>query len=77
MHGCAVELYCLQSPYRWARYFVFRQPRSNHDLRSMGSLCLARVASATPKVKVLLTWMFILFLCGLGTVAIAPLFNLR
>jgi glucose uptake protein len=31
-------------------------------------------ASAAPRAKVLLTWMFILFLCGLGTIAIAPLF---
>lgn len=31
-------------------------------------------ASATSKAKVLLTWMFILFLCGLGAIAIAPLF---
>jgi glucose uptake protein len=31
-------------------------------------------ASATPRTKVLLTWMFILFLCGLGSIAIAPLF---
>lgn len=31
-------------------------------------------ASAAPKAKVLLTWMFILFLCGLGTIAVAPLF---
>lgn len=30
--------------------------------------------SATPKAKMLLTWMFILFLCGLGVIAIAPLF---
>ena len=34
-------------------------------------------ASAAPKAKMLLTWMFLLFLCGLGTIAIAPLFNLR
>lgn len=31
-------------------------------------------ASAAPRAKALLTWMFILFLCGLGTIAIAPLF---
>lgn len=31
-------------------------------------------ASATPRAKMLLTWMFVLFLCGLGTIAIAPLF---
>lgn len=31
-------------------------------------------ASAAQRVKVLLAWMFILFLCGLGTIAIAPLF---
>lgn len=31
-------------------------------------------ASATPRAKVLLIWMFILFLCGLGSIAIAPLF---
>jgi glucose uptake protein len=31
-------------------------------------------SSAGPKAKVLLTWMFILFLCGLGTIAIAPLY---
>lgn len=31
-------------------------------------------AAASSKTKVLLTWMFILFLCGLGTIAIAPLF---
>jgi glucose uptake protein len=31
-------------------------------------------APAAPKTTRLLTWMFILFLCGLGTIAIAPLF---
>lgn len=31
-------------------------------------------ASAAPKTRALLVWMFILFLCGLGTIAIAPLF---
>jgi len=31
-------------------------------------------ASATPRAKMLLTWMFVLFLCGLGTIAIAPIF---
>jgi glucose uptake protein len=31
-------------------------------------------SSAGSKAKVLLTWMFILFLCGLGTIAIAPLY---
>ena len=31
-------------------------------------------ASAVQKTKALLAWMFILFLCGLGTIAIAPLF---
>jgi glucose uptake protein len=31
-------------------------------------------ASAAPKARLLLTWMFVLFLCGLGTIAIAPLF---
>lgn len=30
--------------------------------------------SATPMAKTLLIWMFILFLCGLGTIAVAPLF---
>jgi glucose uptake protein len=30
--------------------------------------------SATPLAKRLLIWMFILFLCGLGTIAVAPLF---
>lgn len=31
-------------------------------------------AAAASKTRVLLTWMFILFLCGLGAIAIAPLF---
>ncbi|GGA67444.1 multidrug DMT transporter permease [Edaphobacter acidisoli] len=34
-------------------------------------------ASASPRARILLTWMFILFLSGLGTIAIAPLSNLR
>ena len=31
-------------------------------------------AGAPPRAKAYLTWMFILFLCGLGTIAVVPLF---
>ena len=31
-------------------------------------------AGAPDRAKVLLTWMFLLFLCGLGTIALAPVF---
>ena len=50
---------------------------SNHDLRLLGSLCLARVCRRALVARILLLFMFIFFLVGLCAVALAPLYLIR
>jgi len=53
---------------------LFHWSGSNNDFSLLGRICLERIFHRARKVKTLLVWMFVLFICGLTAVALAPLF---
>ena len=71
-----LQLRCLAgSRQHWSCGVLLHRPGRNHGLRAVGRVRLARVRRGIAcRAKLLLTLMFLFFLLGLGSVAMAPLY---